>query len=107
MGAVGAGIAPGTLVKIIGTSTCDILIHPHAEALQDIPGGCGIVDGSVMDGYYGIEGGQSGVGDIFLWFMNTLVSDRYGKTPEEQFTKLEQAAAALRPEKADCLPGLE
>jgi len=97
MGAVGAGIAPGTLVKIIGTSTCDILIHPHAEALQDIPGVCGIVDGSVMDGYYGIEAGQSGVGDIFLWFINTLVSDRYGKTPEEQFTKLEQAAAALRP----------
>ncbi len=97
MGAVGAGIAPGTLVKIIGTSTCDILIHPHTEALQDIPGVCGIVDGSVMDGYYGIEAGQSGVGDIFLWFINTLVSDRYGKTPEEQFAKLEQAAAALRP----------
>ena len=45
MGAVGAGIIPGTLVKIIGTSTCDIMIHPLEEPLQDIPGVCGIVDG--------------------------------------------------------------
>jgi len=97
MGAVGAGIAPGTLVKIIGTSTCDIMIHPSNEALQDIPGVCGIVNGSVMDGYYGIEAGQSGVGDIFLWFVNALVPERYGKTQEEQFATLERAGAALKP----------
>ncbi len=97
MGAVGAGIAPGTLVKIIGTSTCDILIHPNNEALQDIPGVCGIVDGSVMDGYYGIEAGQSGVGDIFLWFIQSLAPERYGKTQEEQFANIERSAAALKP----------
>jgi len=97
MGAVGAGISPGTLVKIIGTSTCDIMIHPHEKPLQDIPGVCGIVDGSVMDGFYGIEAGQSGVGDIFLWFVNTLVPEKYGKTQEEQFVNLEKAAAALKP----------
>ena len=97
MGAVGAGISPGTLVKIIGTSTCDIMIHPNNEPLRDIPGVCGIVDGSVVPGYYGIEAGQSGVGDIFLWFVNTLVPERYGKTQEEQFTSLEKAAAALNP----------
>ncbi len=97
MGAVGAGIAPGTLVKIIGTSTCDIMIHPNSEVLRDIPGVCGIVDGSVMDGYYGIEAGQSGVGDIFLWFVNNLVPEKYGRTPAEQFASLEKAAAALKP----------
>ena len=97
MGAVGAGISRGTLVKIIGTSTCDIMIHPNGEALNDIPGVCGIVDGSVMDGYYGIEAGQSAVGDIFLWFVNALVPERYGKTQDEQFAGLEKAASALKP----------
>ncbi len=97
MGAVGAGIVPGRLVKIIGTSTCDIMIHPNNEALQDIPGVCGIVDGSVMDGYYGIEAGQSGVGDIFLWFVNNLVPEKYGRTQAEQFASLEKACATLRP----------
>ena len=96
MGAVGAGISRGTLVKIIGTSTCDIMIHPNDEALQDIPGVCGIVDGSVMAGYYGIEAGQSAVGDIFLWFVNTLVPEKFGRTQDEQFAKLEKAAAALK-----------
>jgi L-ribulokinase len=97
MGAVGAGIAPGTLVKIIGTSTCDIMVHPNDRDLQDIPGVCGIVDGSVMPGFYGIEAGQSGVGDIFLWFVNTLVPEKYGKNQEDQFTSLEKAGARLKP----------
>ena len=55
------------------------MIHPNDEALQDIPGVCGIVDGSVMAGYYGIEAGQSRVGDIFLWFVNTLVPEKFGR----------------------------
>ncbi len=97
MGAVGAGISPGTLVKIIGTSTCDIMVHPNKETLQDIPGVCGIVDGSVMPGYYGIEAGQSGVGDVFLWFVNTLVPEKYGKSQDEQFAALEKAGVALKP----------
>jgi L-ribulokinase len=97
MGAVGAGISPGALVKIIGTSTCDIMIHPNSQGLQDVPGVCGIVDGSVMKGYYGIEAGQSGVGDIFLWFVNALVPEKYGKNQAEQFACLENKASSLKP----------
>jgi L-ribulokinase len=97
MGAVGAGISSGTLVKILGTSTCDIMIAPRNETLNNIPGVCGIVDGSVMNGFYGIEAGQSAVGDIFLWFVNTLVPEKFGNTPDEKFNFLASEAAKLRP----------
>jgi len=72
LGAVGAGIAPGTLVKIIGTSTCDIAVWPLQQKLADIPGLCGIVSGSVLPDCYGLEAGQSAVGDIFNWFVNYI-----------------------------------
>ena len=97
MGAVGASVAPGTLVKIMGTSTCDIMVAPSHENMKDIPGVCGIVNGSVMDGYYGIEAGQSAVGDIFLWFVNNLVPEKYGKTQDEKFAALNEAASRLSP----------
>ena len=72
LGGVGSGIAPGTLVKIIGTSTCDMMVVPASEKLADIPGLCGIVPGSILPGFYGLEAGQSAVGDIFNWFVNYL-----------------------------------
>ena len=72
LGAVGSGIAPGTLVKIIGTSTCDMLVSESSKKLADIPGICGIVDGSILPGFFGLEAGQSAVGDIFNWFVNYI-----------------------------------
>jgi L-ribulokinase len=89
LGAIGCGIAPGTLVKIIGTSTCDITIAPANKLLADIPGLCGIVNGSVLSGYYGLEAGQSAVGDIFNWFVNYLHAGSH-----QELTK---AAAKLKP----------
>ncbi|MCX6856110.1 MAG: ribulokinase [Verrucomicrobia bacterium] len=97
MGAVGAGIKEGTLVKILGTSTCDLMISPANKSLADIPGVCGIVNGSVTPGHYGIEAGQSAVGDIFLWFVNHLVPDSYGSTVGEKFINMEKAMEGKKP----------
>ena len=87
-GAVGSGVKPGVLVKIIGTSTCDCMVHPMSEPLPDIPGLCGIVKGSILPGYYGLEAGQSAVGDIFNWFTKFI-----GRSHED----LSKEAAKTRP----------
>jgi L-ribulokinase len=97
MGAVGAGIKDGSIVKIVGTSTCDIMITPNDQPLADIPGVCGIVDGSVLNGYYGIEAGQSAVGDILLWFVNHFVPESYGSTNNEKFASMGKAIADQKP----------
>jgi len=94
LGAIGAGVAPGTLVKIIGTSTCDIAVWPDKEKLADIPGLCGIVDGSVLPGFYGLEAGQSAVGDIFNWWVHYIQPG--GRKPLSH-ADLDRAAAKLQP----------
>ena len=71
-GAIGCGVSEGTLVKVIGTSTCDCAVVAADKPLPDIPGICGIVRGSILPGYYGIEAGQSAVGDIFKWWVETV-----------------------------------
>lgn len=87
-GAVASGAKPGTLVKIMGTSTCDCMAHPLDEPLADVPGLCGIVKGSVLPDCYGLEAGQSAVGDIFNWFVRFC-----GRSHEE----LTSAASLLKP----------
>jgi L-ribulokinase len=72
-GAIGCGVAEGTLVKVIGTSTCDCGVVSLKKTVPDIPGICGIVPGAILPGYYGIEAGQSAVGDIFKWFVEGVL----------------------------------
>jgi L-ribulokinase len=93
LGAVGTGVTPGTLVKIIGTSTCDISVQKNTAKLADIPGVCGIVDGSVLPGYFGIEAGQSAVGDIFNWWVNYI--QPHGEKLSHK--KLDEEAMKLQP----------
>jgi L-ribulokinase len=94
LGGVGSGIGPGTLVKIIGTSTCDMGVSSSAKKLKDIPGICGIVDGSILPGYWGLEAGQSAVGDIFNWFVNYI---QPGGTNAGSHAELTRKAAELKP----------
>jgi L-ribulokinase len=71
-GAIGSGVDEGTLVKVIGTSTCDCGVVSADKVVPDIPGICGIVKGAILPGYYGIEAGQSAVGDIFKWWVEVV-----------------------------------
>ena len=71
-GAIGCGVAEGVLVKIIGTSTCDCAVVSATKTVRDIPGICGIVKGAILPGFYGIEAGQSAVGDIFKWWVEVV-----------------------------------
>ncbi len=92
LGAVGSGIRQGALVKILGTSTCDIIVSPMTQSLPYIPGLCGIVPHSVIPDHFGLEAGQSAVGDIFNWWVDQI-------QPGDQLTheSLTDAAAQQAP----------
>ncbi|HVE16780.1 MAG TPA: ribulokinase, partial [Chthoniobacterales bacterium] len=74
-GSIGSGIAEGTLVKVIGTSTCDCAVVSTRKPIPEIPGICGVVPGAILPGLYSIEAGQSAVGDIFNWWAGGVLGD--------------------------------
>jgi L-ribulokinase len=80
------------LVKAIGTSTCDCAVVSADKKIADIPGICGIVKGAILPGYYGLEAGQSAVGDIFKWFVEVVC-----RGEEALHAQLSCEAAALQP----------
>ena len=70
---------PGQMLAIMGTSTCHVMNGDH---LAEVPGMCGVVDGGILEGLYGYEAGQSGVGDIFAWYVKNQVPARYFEQAE-------------------------
>lgn len=87
LGAVGSGVQPGSMVKIMGTSCCDILVGDRDT--PDIPGVCGIVPGSVIPGMLGIEAGTSAFGDLYAWWADRIV----GRSQQELMSE----ASLLKP----------
>lgn len=103
VGAVGASIAPNVLTRIMGTSTCDIVVCDPAQVRQTpVRGICGQVDGSVVPGLVGFEAGQSAFGDVYAWFRNLLLwtvdefdSARSAEIADRIIPRLSDAAAAI------------
>ncbi len=90
-------VEPGQLLLVMGTSTCHVM---SADVLVEVPGMCGVVDGGIVAGRYGYEAGQSGVGDIFAWWVDNAVpagyraeADRRGVTVHEYLTDLAAEAS--------------
>jgi len=90
-GAIGSGIGEGVMVKILGTSTCDCVVAPNDLVLPAIEGISGVAQESILPGFYGLEAGQSAVGDIFKWFKDKIC----GK--DISYEELEKQASLLKP----------
>ncbi len=99
--------APGTMVAIMGTSTCHVMNGIH---LAEVPGMCGVVDGGIVAGLWGYEAGQSGVGDIFAWFTRNGVPGEFAEQARRRGVSLPQLLdekAAAQPPGAHGLVALD
>ncbi len=85
-------IAPGRMLAVMGTSTCHVM---NADSLVEVPGMCGVVDGGITAGYWGYEAGQSGVGDIFAWFIDHNLPDSYRSDAERNGESVYTALSRL------------
>ena len=79
--------APGKLVAIMGTSTCHVL---NSDKVREVDGMCGVVHGGITEGLWGYEAGQSGVGDIFGWFVDQAVPAAYAEEAAARGTGLHE-----------------
>jgi L-ribulokinase len=85
-------IEPGQMLMVMGTSTCHVM---NAESLAEVPGMCGVVRGGIVPGMWGYEAGQSGVGDIFGWFVDNLVPPRYFEAAEKAGVSIHEHLSEL------------
>lgn len=83
---------PGQMVAIMGTSTCHVM---NGDALAEVPGMCGVVEGGIISGYYGYEAGQSGVGDIFAWYVQNQVPGSYFEQAENSGLSIHEYLTSL------------
>ncbi|RKD12891.1 ribulokinase [Pelobium manganitolerans] len=111
-GAVGGQIEPYYLSKVMGTSTCDILVAPNQDMQGKLVAGiCGQVNGSVIPGMAGLEAGQSAFGDAYAWFKNLLlwpirniVAENPNAETDALLNKIEEQLIPVLAKKADQLP---
>jgi len=85
-------VEPGQMLAIMGTSTCHVM---NSDVLVEVPGMCGVVDGGIVSGLYGYEAGQSGVGDIFAWYVKNQVPARYYEAAAEAGVSIHEHLTSL------------
>jgi L-ribulokinase len=88
-------VEPGQMLAVMGTSTCHVM---PSDALAEVPGMCGVVDGGILGGLWGYEAGQSGVGDIFAWWIRNNVPGDYVERAEQRGLTIHEYLTGLAAE---------